>query len=279
MPEGPEIRRAADRIAAVLIGKPLNRVWFGQTHLRQYSPELAESIVLDVRTKGKAMLTDFACGLTVYSHNQLYGRWYVKPAGERPKTNRQLRWLMETEKRAALLYSASDIAVLATADLGRHPFLARAGLDVLSDRPSVKELSAFMAQPKFARRGLSSLLLDQGFVAGIGNYLRSEILFCSRLHPTQRLGQLDGHHRRRLATQTIKLTERAYETGGITNDPKLVSRLKRQGVKRNRFRHWVFGRMGAPCHICGEIIRKQSMAGRRLYWCPGCQQPAKAETP
>ena len=62
-----------------------------------------------------------------------------------------------------------------------------------------------------------------------------------------------------------------YDTGGITNDPKLVRRLKGQGWRRGRYRNFVFSRMNAPCHLCDQTIRKQLMAGRRLYWCPGCQ--------
>lgn len=274
MPEGPEIRRAADGLADVLIDAPLTRVWFGLATLQRHAKKLAASQVVAINTKGKALLTEFDCGLTVYSHNQLYGRWHVMPRGERLNTQRQLRWLIETETHAALLYSASDLAVLRTKRLDEHPFLAKAGLDILSDKPTQRELTTFIEQPRFARRSLGALLLDQSFVAGIGNYLRSEILFCARLAPQQKPGELSAAERRELARQILRVTQRAYKTGGITNDAARVRKLKAAGWSYGRLRHYVFSRAGQPCHICGTRIRKDVMAGRRLYLCSRCQDVA-----
>ena len=62
-----------------------------------------------------------------------------------------------------------------------------------------------------------------------------------------------------------------HDTGGITNDPKIVSRLKKQKWTRSRYRHFVFSRAGDPCHLCAEEIRKITFSGRRLYLCPHCQ--------
>ncbi|MFK8028762.1 MAG: endonuclease VIII [Gammaproteobacteria bacterium] len=271
MPEGPEIRRIADKLEKTVCKKPVRGIWFARPDLKKYQKDLAASAVESVKTKGKALLTEFDCGLTVYSHNQLYGRWFFKPKGERPNTSRSLRWKIDTDKHSALLYSASDIAVLPSDELDAHPFLAKAGIDILSDKPDIKTLSEYLAQPRFARRALGGLLLDQHFVAGIGNYLRSEILYTAGFHPTQKIGDLDGHGRRRLARQIILITERAYQTGGITNDAALVKRLKKSGWTRGRFRHWVFSREDEPCHRCADSIIKTVIASRRLYYCPGCQ--------
>ena len=68
--------------------------------------------VLRVDTRGKALLIRFEQGLTLYAHNQLYGRWYLNKRGTFPKTGRSLRVALHTETDSALLYSASDIAVL-----------------------------------------------------------------------------------------------------------------------------------------------------------------------
>ena len=275
MPEGPEIRRAADKLAAAIAGQGLRHLWFGLPQLRRFEATLLNSSVVGVNTKGKALLTEFACGLTVYSHNQLYGRWFIMPAGTRPETNRQLRWAIETRRHAALLYSASEITVIPTDELLQHPFLAKAGLDVLSDRPTLAALLAFIRQDKFQRRALGSLLLDQGFIAGTGNYLRSEILFCAGLAPERKLGGLTAAESRRLAQQILTITRRAYRTGGITNDAARVRALRARGWSFGRVRHYVFSRAGQACHRCGTVIRKDVVAGRRLYRCPECQGSAE----
>ena len=91
MPEGPEIRLAADKVARVLVGIRVEAVAFGLPRLRRFEKRLSGNVVTAVDTRGKAMLTRFDNGLTIYSHNQLYGRWYTVRRPRMPRTNRQLR--------------------------------------------------------------------------------------------------------------------------------------------------------------------------------------------
>ncbi|WP_240794293.1 zinc finger domain-containing protein [Bacillus sp. BHET2] len=76
---------------------------------------------------------------------------------------------------------------------------------------------------------------------------------------------------KKAAIGIIDLVKQSYETGGITNDLSLVQKLHGQGVKRSRYRHWVFNREGESCFICGSEIEKTVAASRRLYYCPVCQ--------
>jgi len=109
MPEGPEIRRAADEVQAALKGHRTLEVWFGLQLLKPFEWQLTGATVIRVETHGKAMLTRFDNDLTIYSHNQLYGRWYTLPSRQLPKTKRQLRLAIHNSRMSALLYSASDI--------------------------------------------------------------------------------------------------------------------------------------------------------------------------
>lgn len=271
MPEGPEIRLAADRVAKAVLQQPLREVWFANEELQESAALLSKSQVKAVRTVGKAMLTEFSCDLTVYSHNQLYGRWYVVSGDKRPRTNRQLRWAMYTETGAALLYSASDISVWASERIQEHPFVAKAGIDLLDTEPTVQELVTYFKTSSFGRRSLGGLLLDQSFVAGIGNYLRSEILFEAGLMPDRKLASLDEQELLNLARASCLMVKRAYQTKGITNAPERVKELKAQGLKRSAYRHYVFGRKNAECFRCGAKITQIKVASRRLYHCGGCQ--------
>lgn len=274
VPEGPEIRLAADRVAKAIVGRPLREVWFANEALEASAQLLSGSTVLEVTTVGKAMVTHFSCDLSVYSHNQLYGRWYVVGPGKTPRTNRQLRWAVHTKEGSALLYSASDISVWATDKIQEHPFLAKAGIDVLAQDPSVDEMVEYLKGTPFSRRALGGLLLDQRFVAGIGNYLRSEILFEARLRPERKLGSLSAQELRKLAAAICLMITRAYQTRGITNDPDMVSTLKAQGLTRSKYRHHVFGSKNGACFTCQGKVEQHEVAGRRLYLCPGCQGQA-----
>ncbi len=271
MPEGPEIRRAADRISAVLTGRQLHEVWFGLPRLVRFSDELTGCRVDDVETRGKALLVRFDRGLTLFAHHQLYGVWYLRKRGQLPKTRRSLRVALHTEKDSALLYSASEIAVLTPAEERVHPYLSRLGPDVLDSAVTWRDRSRRLNLPAFRNRALSSLYLDQGFLAGLGNYLRSEILFAARLDPACKPRDLPVKMRNELARQSLLIARRAYETGGTTNPPARVAALKAQGLTRRQHRFAVFGRAGAPCPVCATSIERSEAGARRIYRCPICQ--------
>jgi endonuclease-8 len=261
MPEGPEIRRAADQLAKAVVGRPLVNVVLDLPALKGRARALVGQRVLSVTPRGKALLTRFDGGLTLYTHNQLYGVWMVAKAGQRPTTTRTLRVVLETDRQALLLYSASDIALLDDAGVAAHPFLARLGPDVLDDTTRPADVRRRLDDPRFAGRQLGALLLDQAFLGGLGNYLRSEILFDAGLWPTRRPKDLDVDERDRLADACLRLPRLSYRTRG------------RRGAhgEGGRFRFRVFDREGEACPSCAGPVERQESNGRRLYACPRCQ--------
>ena len=271
MPEGPEIRRAADKIAAVLEGQTIESIKFGLPRLHRYGPQLTGQQVTRLETRGKALLTHFSNGWTIYSHNQLYGVWKVARRGKLPKTKRSLRLALHTATHSALLYSASDISVWPVEELAEHPFLKRIGPDVLDETLDWKTVAQRLQEPRFRRRSLAALYLDQAFIAGIGNYLRAEILFDAGLHPDARPSELTRGQLGKLARSTLAISRRSYETGGITNPPRRVAKLKREGLPREKTRFAVFGRADLPCYTCGAAVERIEANSRRLYFCPLCQ--------
>jgi endonuclease-8 len=272
MPEGPEIRLAADEVAAALVDRPVEAIYFAFDHLKAFEPILAGEVVTAVETRGKAILTRFANELNIYSHNQLYGKWMVRAAYDFPETNRQLRLAIHNADKSALLYSASEIQVLHDDELDAHPFLSRLGPDLLDPALTVADVAARYRAEEFQRRKLTTLLLDQRFLAGLGNYLRSEILFKARIDPGARPVDLSDEQIAALARATVELTRQSYVTRGITNDLELVQALQSEGWTRRRYRWWVFNRGGEQCHRCGGEIVQEEIGGRRLYYCANCQK-------
>ncbi len=273
MPEGPEIRRAADQIARVLEGETVANVCFGQPRLQKYADPLRGHKVLSIETRGKALLTHFDHGLSIYSHNQLYGIWKVFKGHNLPKTNRAMRLLLQTGSHSAVLYSASDISVWKTQELATHPFLAKIGPDIMDPQLTWRNVAERLRAPRFANKELATLYLDQTFLAGNGNYLRSEILHDARLHPRARPAQLSRGDIGRLARSSLAISRRSYETGGFTIKPRLSASLRAQGLSRAWRRFYVFGREDYPCYTCHAHIRRSEIGHRRLYHCPVCQTP------
>jgi len=257
MPEGPEIWRAAARIEKALGSGPLVSVVVGLERLEPAEGALLGACVLAVRPRGKALLTSFDVGLSLVTHNQLYGVWRTARRGERPDTRRTLRVALETSERANLLYSASEIALWPTAELSEHPMLCKLGPDVLDPELTVAQVEKRLRATAGARRTLAPLLLDQAFLAGMGNYLRSEVLFEAGLAPSRTLGSLTKPERSAIA-QALWSVPRASLAGRKKRGPE-------------RFELKVFGRAGRPCVRCGEAIAREAHAGRRLYRCLACQ--------
>ncbi len=272
MPEGPEIWRAADKLNNALAGRIIDDLYFAFDELKGFKEELIGLKVEYIEPRGKAILTSFANGLTMYSHNQLYGKWMIRNRGNVPKNNRQLRVAIHNEKKSAFLYSASDIEMLNDEEVDSHSYIQKLGPDVIHPKTTEEDIRSRYTDDKFVNRRLTTLLLDQGFISGIGNYLRSEILFYSGVHPSLKLRECSDEQVNNLTSSTISLSRRSYETGGITNDPEIVEALKREGAKRKEFRHFVYNRTGSYCHKCGTEIKEVKTGGRKVYYCPSCQE-------
>ena len=270
MPEGPEIRRAADALAEAVVGHPLRAVQFELPALQCHQSHLMGQSVESIQPRGKALLTHFDNGLTLYTHNQLYGLWKVGPPGVTPNTRRALRVALHTESASIWLYSASTIEVWATEDLDQHPFLSRLGPDVLDPALSVDVVLARLQSKRFSGRALPGLLLDQSFLAGMGNYLRTEVLFEAGIAPHRRPRDLSSEARTRLAHALLSVPQRSYRCRGIERAAGMRADYTSTAASHG-FRFEVFDRDGQRCRHCGGIIVRDEVAGRRLYWCPRCQ--------
>lgn len=269
MPEGPEIRRAADRLAAAVAGQTVLRAQFAFAQLQRFERELVGSRILSIIPRGKALLTAFDNGWTLYTHNQLYGVWKVALPGQRPNSTRSLRVALDTANAAILLYSASDIELWRSDEIAAHPFLQGLGPDVLDPALDADAVAARLQSPAFRGRALGALLLDQGFLAGMGNYLRAEVLFDAGLHPALRPRDLDAAQTAKLARALLAIPRHSYTTRGIEPTPGMrADYLAHEG---ERFRFRVFKREGQPCERCGTPITRIASQSRPLFLCPHCQ--------
>jgi endonuclease-8 len=221
------------------------------------------------------MLIGWSSGLTHYSHNQLYGEWRVvassRLAALVAAREASVRVVVETASQAAVLLSATEVELLTPRELATQPYLVRLGPDVLDRSTSVGLVRARLSDPAFARRSLAALLLDQGFLAGLGNYLRSDILHASGLRHTRRPVDLDAAALDELARAILALPRQSLRTGGTTNDLSLARALAARGLSREQRRFRVYGREGRPCWTCGTTILRVNVAGRGIYYCPVCQ--------
>jgi len=271
MPEGPEIRRAADKIEAVLKDRAVEKIEFGLKPLRKFVKPLTGSSVTSLETRGKALLTHLDSGHTIYSHNQLYGVWRIVKRDRLPKTNRQLRLAIHTDQHSALLYSASDISVWKTKHIEEHHFLKRIGPDILDSGLTWRAVAERLRSKAFSGRALNSVYLDQAFLAGLGNYLRSEILFIAGIDPARKARELSRGEVGKLARATLDISRRSYSLEGVTLPERQYKALRKNGVTYGKARFFVFGRASQLCRVCQTKVKRSTANSRRIYTCSTCQ--------
>ena len=267
MPEGPEIRRAAQAVHHAVAGQPL-RMTLAHPKLAVMERALRGAVIESVGARSKAMLTRFSTGDVLYSHNQLYGEWVVNRPDE-PLLARAIRLVLDTGLSRAVLYSATDLVWLRRGAEMQHPYLASLGPEVLDDAVGVRDIAARLAL--FPRRRLADALLDQRVLAGLGNYLRSEIAFVARLNPWRRLGELSDIERHRLASAVHQVTHRSFRTDGVCVPTALYRAERKAGATFEAARFHVFDRAQQPCRVCGATIERGTLGGRKLFVCVACQ--------
>jgi len=128
----------------------------------------------------------------------------------------------------------------------------------------------FRAALKKRNRQLKALLLDQSFVAGLGNIYVDEALFTARLHPLRSARTLRRDAAFRLHAAIRGILERAVEHEGSTFDRFYRTPEGKPGSYQHKFR--VYGRAGKPCRRCGAPIRRIVVAARGTHVCGRCQR-------
>lgn len=266
MPEGDTIWRAAAALREALAGRVI-------TGFRTTSPDISPAAeravpgrtVSEVEARGKHLLMTFALAddeVVLHTHMRMNGAWHIYRPGERwRRSASRARVVIETDAYVTPCFDAPVIELLRARDVAGHPALAALGPDAMTDSFDVD--AALARTRALPEREVAVALLDQRTVAGLGNVLKSETLFLSRVSPFARVADLDDDALRALLAEGHRLL--------VTN--RTGSGRRTRNVLDARQRLWVYGRAGEPCHACGTPIGSvaQGEDARRTYWCPSCQ--------
>jgi formamidopyrimidine-DNA glycosylase len=145
-----------------------------------------------------------------------------------------------------------------------HPRLRKLGPEPLEMRPS----AVAAAFPTGSLRPVKALLLDQEFLAGVGNIYADEALFRAGIRPARRSGSLKAAERLALLKAVKDVLRKGIKYQGTT----FSDYRKPDGGRGDNYeRLMVYGRGGFPCRTCGTTLRKTVVAQRGTVFCPRCQ--------
>ena len=140
-------------------------------------------------------------------------------------------------------------------------------LENLGPEPLADELDAdrFHGMLHQRKRQLKPLLMDQHFIAGMGNIYTDEVLFRAKLHPLRRSNTLSEEESMRLLNTIRSVLEEGIQRCGAS-----IDWVYRGGDFQNYFK--VYKRTGDPCSVCGTPIERLVVGQRGTHICPNCQQ-------
>lgn len=158
-------------------------------------------------------------------------------------------------------------------DPGDHK-LARAMATMAGLGPEPREggleWESFQATLARRRARIKPLILEQSFIAGLGNIYADEALFRAGIHPMRRANTLSEDEARALYQAMHEVIHEAIELKG-TSMRDYVDGEGRRGDFINQLN--VYGRAGEPCPVCGEEVRRLVIGARSAHFCPRCQPP------
>lgn len=204
----------------------------------------------------------------------MFGSWriYAKPA--EPERDPRIMEILETDNHCAVLRGASVFELLPAGTLQEHPGIKKLGPDVLGE--TFDEKRALRNLRRHPDLEIAVALLDQEILAGVGNYLKSEILFLTRTNPHAVIRDLKVKQLRKIMRVSREVLRFSFENSGYTFPPAIRARLDEQGMSPLTVgrKHFVFRRTNKPCWVCGTPIRQFRQGagkGRITYYCPHCQ--------
>ena len=279
MPELPEVETIRRDLQGEVIGKKIKAVEVrnGRTVRRhpsakQFRAQLEGRSITAINRAGKYILVVLDDGATLVIHLGLSGQLHrVKNVKEAKVTHTHavITFTQGGRLRFVDPRTFGELFVSAAPAEGEPalPELAHLGFDPLEEIMSWEKFWVLLSSHKAA---LKPLLMDQDFVAGIGNLYADEILFAAGLRYDRLSNSLSSQEVRRLYRSMVEtLTEAVKRRGSSLADEQYRDLFGAVGEYQEQ--HQAYEREGQACRRCRSVIVKVKSGGRSTYFCDHCQ--------
>lgn len=276
MPELPEVETVVkglrplikDRKVTAVEIREKNMIAYPENNIEAFKKSLIGSKIEAINRRGKYIIIELDSGKNMIIHLRMTGKLLVKEVEE------------FRDKHTHVIFSLNDgqeIRFNNIRKFGRvylidkdHPEQA-GGLADLGPEPLSEDLTLTDFKKLFENRRalMKSLLLNQHFVAGIGNIYADEILFLSGVRPDRTADTLTEAEKEKIYHNMRHILARGIIYGG-TSFSDYVNAFGEKGSFQEELK--VHQREGKECYSCGTKINKIKVSGRSTYFCPQCQK-------
>jgi formamidopyrimidine-DNA glycosylase len=274
MPELPEVETVVRDLRAPLTGLRITRVairWAGSISAPDpvtFVREVTGRCVTGIERRGKWIVLKLCGGAALLVHLRMTGQLVLEPADVPDDAYARLilsldhgQRLRFSDMRKLGRWVLTDDVEKVLGDLGPEPLAAGFSVDAFA---------TMLAQ----RRGrIKPLLLNQRFLAGMGNIYVNEALWRARIHPLRPANSLSSEEVAALHRAVRTVLQAAIGEGGTTLENGNFRRAD-GGTGGFAGQLLVYGREGEACVACGEPVERITVGQRGTYLCPCCQLSA-----
>lgn len=274
MPELPEVETIRRSLEEKIKGKTLVGVevslekMFKGTVSEDPKDGISGRKIKSLERRGKYLIIHLTGGMAMVIHLRMTGQlMYCSPEIEKAKHTHVIFHLDDKcELRFTDQRQFGKVQLVPEKELD-----SISGLKSLGVEPFSSEFSRewFKKELRNKRTKIKPLLLDQTFVAGIGNIYADEALFRAKINPERVAATLSPREASKLFMTIREVLEEGINNKG-TSIKDYIDGEGQQGNNQNNLR--VYGRDGQPCMKCGKTIEKKSIGGRSSHFCPKCQK-------
>lgn len=265
MPELPEVETVRRRLAAKLTGKKILKaeVFWDRTIDRPSAKEFKRILpghkIVSIKRRGKYLLFELAPKRFLLAHLRMSGDLLISPSSI--KVSKHVR--SELHFSGGLSLQFED-----TRKFGRMYLVSDADEIVgkIGPEPLGEEFSSelFFKMLKSKKGAIKPLLLNQTFLAGLGNIYVVESLWRAKIHPLKRAHKISASEARSLFKVIRDILSEAIKNSGTD----IGDGVWEAGGYRTR----VYGRAGKPCLRCKIPIKRIVVGQRGTEFCPTCQR-------
>lgn len=272
MPELPEVETIRRGLAKKIIGKKIKTVEikfprFINMSTKEFQQIVVGATVKDVKRRAKSLIIELSNGWSILVHLKMTGQIILdgQPGTGAPhiiysfEGGAQLKHYDFRKFGYAKLIKTEEVEKkLANDQLGPEPLDKNFTLE--------KFVALLKTKPKAK---IKPLLMDQKFIAGIGNIYAQEICFYARVLPTRAIATLTKKEIKDLYLGMRKILEEAISLSGSSVDDAYVDLSGKKGSYAPKLK--VYGREGEKCRRCKGVVKKIKLGGRGTNFC-SCQK-------
>jgi formamidopyrimidine-DNA glycosylase len=266
MPELPEVETIRRQLARAIQGKTITRVRVVDARvIRAPAPAafvrgLRGERISGVERKGKLLIFTLSGTKALCVHLKMTGQLLYPGNGERARVVFGFSDGTQLDFNDQRLFGELRLCD----DWRTLEFIQKLG-------PEPRELTRaqFIQRCAAKKTKIKPLLMDQEFIAGVGNLYAAEALFRARLDPRRPAASLSDKEAGGLYDALTAVLNEAIAHGGSSVDDYVHVDGSKGGY--NAY-HAVYGKEGKPCAACGGKIMRSVQGGRGTYWCPRCQK-------